>query len=141
MNNKYCHLAVIFASSILSLSKIVYSQTGDIPIDYFGLTPPDMTPKIFAPGIICLDNRFEARGAFSPDGKTFYFTITNENYSSQKILFCYHFRDLIELQSDYETVAISLRTIRSYSRLLFFIFISYNLCKIHSLISLCVFLS
>jgi Tol biopolymer transport system component len=57
-------------------------------IDYFGQTPPDTIPVIFAPGNICLDNRFEARGAFSPDGRLFYFTVTNEDFTFQKILFC-----------------------------------------------------
>jgi hypothetical protein len=56
-------------------------------IDYFGQIPPDKTPKIFAPQIICLDNRFESKGTFSPDGKAFYFTITNSNFTSQKIFF------------------------------------------------------
>jgi len=56
-------------------------------IDYFGQIPPDKSPKIFAPQIICLDNRFESRGAFSPDGKSFYFTIVNSNFTSQKIFF------------------------------------------------------
>jgi Tol biopolymer transport system component len=73
---------------LLILSNFVYSQTNTISIDYFGQTPPDTIPKIFAPGIICLEDRFEARGAFSPDGKMFFFTITNENFTSQKILFC-----------------------------------------------------
>jgi Tol biopolymer transport system component len=61
-----------------------------IPTDslYLGQTPPDTIPKIFAPEIICLNNRFEGCGAFSPDGSMFYFTITNENFSSQKLLFC-----------------------------------------------------
>lgn len=57
------------------------------PIDYFGQTPPEKTPKIFAPGFICLDNRFESRGAFSPDGKSFYFTVVNNDFTSQKILY------------------------------------------------------
>ena len=70
------------------VSNLVYSQTRSIPIDYFGQTPPDTIPKIFAPGIICLDDRFEARGAFSPNGKMFYFTVTNADFTSQKILYC-----------------------------------------------------
>jgi Tol biopolymer transport system component len=74
--------------ALIILSNFVYSQTNKISIDYFGQTPPDTIPKIFAPGIICLEDRFEARGAFSPDGRVFFFTITNENFSSQKILFC-----------------------------------------------------
>jgi Tol biopolymer transport system component len=56
-------------------------------MDYFGQTTPDKTPKVFAPGIICLDNRFESRGAFSPDGKSFYFTVVNSNFTSQKIFY------------------------------------------------------
>jgi Tol biopolymer transport system component len=74
--------------TIMIFSNFIYSQNGNIAIDYFGQTPPDTIPVIFAPGIICLENRFEARGAFSPDGKTFYFTITNEDFSFRKILFC-----------------------------------------------------
>lgn len=57
------------------------------PIEYFGQKPPGKTPKIFAPQFICLDKRFESRGAFSPDGKAFYFTIPNSNFTSQKIFF------------------------------------------------------
>jgi Tol biopolymer transport system component len=56
-------------------------------INYFGQIPPDKTPKIFAPQFICLDNRFESRGAFSPDGKAFYFTVVNSNFTSQKIFY------------------------------------------------------
>jgi Tol biopolymer transport system component len=74
--------------AIFLFSNLAYSQTGSRAIDYFGQTPPDTVPVIFAPGIICLEDRFEARGAFSPDGKSFYFTITNGNFSFQKILFC-----------------------------------------------------
>ena len=51
-----------------------------IPADslYLGQKPPDSVPVIFAPGIICLDNRFEGCAAFSSDGKMFFFTVTNE---------------------------------------------------------------
>jgi Tol biopolymer transport system component len=56
-------------------------------IDYFGQIPPDKTPKIFAPQVICLDDRFESRGTFSSDGKEFYFTVVNSNFTSQKIFF------------------------------------------------------
>lgn len=58
-----------------------------LSIDYFGQIPPDTTPKIFAPQFISLDDRFESRGAFSQDGKAFYFTITNDNFTAQKIFF------------------------------------------------------
>ena len=62
-------------------------HSGKQAIDYFGQIPPDKNPKIFAPQIICLDNRFESRGTFSPDGKAFYFTVVNSNFTSQKIFF------------------------------------------------------
>ena len=52
---------------------------------YLGQILPDTVPEIFAPGIICLDNRFEGTGAFSPDGRMFCFTVTNGNFSSQKL--------------------------------------------------------
>ena len=80
-------MKTIISLTFLIISNIVYSQTNNSSIDYFDQIPPDTIPKIFAPGIICLDDRFEARGAFSPDGKMFYFTITNEKWSSQKILY------------------------------------------------------
>jgi Tol biopolymer transport system component len=57
------------------------------PLVYFGQTPPGKTPEIFAPGFICLDNRFESRGAFFPDGKSFYFTVVNSDFTSQKIFY------------------------------------------------------
>lgn len=81
-------MKTIITLTFLIFSNLVYSQTDTSSLNYFGQTPPDTVPAIFAPGIICLDNRFEARGAFSPDGKSFYFTVTNEDFTSQKILFC-----------------------------------------------------
>jgi len=66
---------------------VVSCKSKEVIIDYFGQTPPDSIPKIFAPGIICFDYRFEAKGAFSPDGKAFYFTITNHDFTSQKIFY------------------------------------------------------
>lgn len=71
----------------LIISIFANCQTDNVTIDYFGQTPPDTLPKIFAPGFISLENRFEARGAFSPDGKSFYFTITNEDFTSQQIFY------------------------------------------------------
>jgi Tol biopolymer transport system component len=81
-------LSILF--SILGFAG--FTQT--IPPDslYFGQQPPDTIPKIFAPGIICLDNRFEGTGAFSPDGRMLIFTVTNGTFSSQK-LFCSEYLD------------------------------------------------
>ena len=73
--------------ALLVIAVLSSYHSGKSSIDYFGQVPPDETPKIFAPQIICLDNRFESRGAFSPDGKAFYFTVVNSNFTSQKIFF------------------------------------------------------
>jgi len=42
--------------------------------DYFGLTPPGLTPKIFAPGIVSTEYERNFAGTFSPDGNEFLFT-------------------------------------------------------------------
>jgi len=82
-------------TSILILLFGSMASTQPIPVDslYLGQTPPDTIPEIFAPGIICLDNRFEGTGAFSPDGRMFYFTVTNGNFSSQKLFFSEYVRN------------------------------------------------
>jgi len=41
---------------------------------YLGQTPPDLTPAVFAPGIISTTGNFEFSIAFSSDGKEIYFT-------------------------------------------------------------------
>jgi len=76
-----------FYIGFLYLSIIISCQTKQLSIDYFGQIPPDKTPKIFAPQIICLEDRFECKGTFSPDGKAFYFAITNSDFTYQKILY------------------------------------------------------
>lgn len=52
---------------------------------YLGEAPPGMVPEIFAPGFISVENRIEGRGTFSPDCKEFYFTVTDQGFSNQKI--------------------------------------------------------
>jgi len=84
---KYNEMKQISYLGLILLSLTISCQPKQSSIDYFGQTPPGMTPKIFAPKIICLDDRFEARGTFSPDGKAFYFTITNSDFTSQKIFY------------------------------------------------------
>ncbi len=48
---------------------------------YFGQTPPDSIPEVFAPGIISVTNRFEYCIGFSPDGKECAFGVTNSFWS------------------------------------------------------------
>jgi hypothetical protein len=40
---------------------------------YLGQKPPGMTPEVFAPGIVSTPEFREYSGAFSPDGKEYYF--------------------------------------------------------------------
>jgi hypothetical protein len=54
-------------------------------IDYFGQVPPGPTPAKFAPGFISKDGRYELMSAFSPNGKEFCFTVTNNQWSSFSI--------------------------------------------------------
>jgi len=79
-------MRTLFILLFLLFSGIIYGQTEKIPIDYFAQEVPDTIPVVFAHGVICLDDRFEARGAFSPDGSQFCFTVTNEDFTSQKTL-------------------------------------------------------
>jgi hypothetical protein len=75
-------LLLIFLTALLFNSYLQKS-----PVYYFGQTPPDKIPEIFAPQFICLEDRFESRGAFSTDGKSFYFTVVNNSFTNQKIFY------------------------------------------------------
>jgi hypothetical protein len=54
--------------------------------DYFGAKPPGVNVEIFAPGIVSLSDRFEARIAFSPDLQECYLTETDATFSHPKML-------------------------------------------------------
>ncbi|MEL6302808.1 MAG: polysaccharide deacetylase family protein [Pseudomonadota bacterium] len=45
---------------------------------YLGQTPPGVTPKVFAPGVISLADRYEYGSVFSPDGREMFFAVANE---------------------------------------------------------------
>lgn len=81
-------MKIKYLTVILLLFTLIACQTKHSEIDYFKQTPPDKTPQLFAPGIISLKERFEAKGTFSPDGRSFFFTITSHDFSSQKIFYC-----------------------------------------------------
>ena len=53
---------------------------------YLGQEPPEMEPKIFAPGIVSDPDFMEYSGAFSPDGSEYYFYRFSEN-SQSRLLF------------------------------------------------------
>ena len=42
---------------------------------YLGEEQPGLTPKLFAPGVVSVENRFEYGSTFSADGKEFYYAV------------------------------------------------------------------
>jgi hypothetical protein len=60
----------------LAFSGKNYSQD-EFPVledPYLGQKPPDLTPELFAPGVISLNGRFEGAVSFSPDLDEMYFS-------------------------------------------------------------------
>ena len=55
------------------------------PTAYFGQTPPGAKAVVFAPGFICTKDTFAMNGAFSPDGREFYYTVTNGAWDTFQI--------------------------------------------------------
>jgi hypothetical protein len=55
---------------------------GTLSGPYFGQEPPGLTPEVFAPGVICFDNRYEQNSTFTPDGQEFCFAVTNSSWST-----------------------------------------------------------
>ena len=53
---------------------------------YLGQTPPGLEPQVFAPDVISIPNRSERIGSFTPDGKEFYFTVTNSDWSGNRVM-------------------------------------------------------
>jgi hypothetical protein len=51
---------------------------------YLGQELPGMTPEAFAPGLICLENRYEQDAAIAPDGNEFCFTVTDSGWSTSR---------------------------------------------------------
>ncbi len=45
------------------------------PTRYLGEEQPGLSPKLFAPGIVSAQNRFEYGSTFSPDGKEFFYAV------------------------------------------------------------------
>lgn len=59
----------------------------DLKLSTLGKELPGKEPKIFSPGFICIENRIEGRGSFSPDGNQFYYTVSDLNFRNQKIFY------------------------------------------------------
>ncbi len=59
------------------------SEVNDQAVSYYmGQEPPGLAPKVFAPGVISLGNRYEQNGSFTPDGNEFCFAVTNSGWST-----------------------------------------------------------
>jgi len=73
MKHRAILITILFS---LIFSMISRAQQADLPVlkgPYLGQRPPGMTPEVFAPGIISVENAREFSGSFSPDGKEYYF--------------------------------------------------------------------
>ncbi len=51
---------------------------------YLGQKPPGITPKVFAPGIISLEGRYELNSEFSHEGDEFYFELSTTTPEEKK---------------------------------------------------------
>ncbi len=55
----------------------VLAADSNSPLPYMGQEPPGLTPKVFAPGMICLPNRGEGNICFTKDGRECYFDVSS----------------------------------------------------------------
>ena len=70
---------------ILSLTT---ARSADVTGPYLGQKPPGRTPQIFAPGILSLTNRMEARIAFSPNVNECFVTVPSDfNFSNTRLYY------------------------------------------------------
>jgi hypothetical protein len=80
---------LIFAAllPLLAFTSLAGAQEDDFPVlkgPYLGQEPPSTTPRVFAPGIISVDENFEHSAAvFSPDG-TEVFWCTNVDWYTER---------------------------------------------------------
>jgi hypothetical protein len=73
---------------LLMILSLATASSAEVTGPYFGQKPPGRTPQIFAPGILSLTNRMEARIAFSPDGNECFFTVPQDfSFSSAQIYY------------------------------------------------------
>lgn len=80
-------------SILLMLIPLLGGQTGisagqQIPDGiYLGQDPPGLTPEVFAPGILSLDDRYEYCTIFSPDLTECVFGVTNQWWSAFNMMY------------------------------------------------------
>ena len=67
---------LIYTCSLLISAQCVFGQQEmKASSKYLNEEPPGLTPKIFAPGIVSVENQFEYGSTFSADGKEFYYAL------------------------------------------------------------------
>ena len=59
---------------------------------YMGMTPPGLTPEVFAPGLVSTD-AYEVAGTFSPDGLEYFFTRRPDEGGADNRLYYTRFSD------------------------------------------------
>jgi Tol biopolymer transport system component len=80
---KMAHL--LFFSILIIWQHTLYAQTIPNKKLYLEQPPPGNKPKIFAPGIVSLQNRLETYPAFTPDGKEMFFSVVNIGWTKGTI--------------------------------------------------------
>lgn len=85
-------LLLITVFTLLCLIGIPDVTTGDdsgtLPVlrgPYMGQKAPGKTPKLFAPGFICLENRNELNAVFSAKGDEFFFAVSDKTGKSHML--------------------------------------------------------
>ncbi len=60
------------------------SNFSELQGPYLGQKPPGMVPEVFAPGLICTEEKYELNSVFSPDGTEFYYEISTTTPEEKK---------------------------------------------------------
>ncbi len=77
--------------SLLLLASLTATAQEEWPVlsgPYLGQEPPGMTPEVFAPGLISLEEERELNAVFSPDGRIFMFSKVEDGVA--KMFFSFH---------------------------------------------------
>src|SRR3982750_142459 len=81
MNKLIALTLILFITVVSSKAQTNFWKSKDA---YFGQTPPNDTPKIFAPGLLIKDSGIALdRSAFSKDGKEFYYCTAQHWFDSK----------------------------------------------------------
>ncbi|MGD2095858.1 MAG: right-handed parallel beta-helix repeat-containing protein [Phycisphaerales bacterium] len=75
----------IFCISLITILLSLQTYAADGPSPYMGQKPPGLVPKIFAPGLISIPNRFERNICFTADGREYYFNTRNSSWTNYQI--------------------------------------------------------